>query len=389
MLVNGASLLPHIIMVSTRGGATSNSPPRQASKSPAAKPRGRRKSSDASEPAARGRRNSSEAEPAPAAKPRARRKSSTGDAPEAAKPRARRKSSVGDAPAAAKPRARRKGSVGDAPAPRRRSSAAAPPKPPDDVLDEWEPLFFGAGQQQTELEQAEEDAPLFVLDAAPAAANVVRVAYDGGEAELPAPAYFGALRAATAAARVDALERTARRAERTLLDAASDDEDRPRARARAGDATDAALARAFESAQAGRGPQRKKRKTRAEMRAPAKDAGPGWYGLPRADAMVSADDRAALALRGVADPKRHYKRQDAPSEFAQLGTVIAGKYDGASGTLKKRDRKAGLMGELLADTGARAYAKRRSTAVQERQRGPGLSTLKAKRKALARRKKGR
>ena len=82
-----------------------------------------------------------------------------------------------------------------------------------------------------------------------------------------------------------------------------------------------------------------RRKTRAEKRAPAKDAGPGWYGLPRADATVSADDRAALALRGVADPKRHYKRQDAPSEFAALGTVVAGKFDGASGTLKKRERK--------------------------------------------------
>ena len=103
----------------------------------------------------------------------------------------------------------------------------------------------------------------------------------------------------------------------------------------------------------------------------------------------AADDRAALALRGVADPKRHYKRQDAPSEFAALGTVVAGKFDGASGTLKKRERKTGLMGELLADSGARSYAKRRFTAVQERQRGPGLSTLKQKRKALARRKKGR
>ena len=94
-------------------------------------------------------------------------------------------------------------------------------------------------------------------------------------------------------------------------------------------------------------------------------------------------------MRGVADPKRHYKRQDAPSEFAALGTVVAGKFDGASGTLKKRERKTGLMGELLADSGARSYAKWRFTAVQERQRGPGLSTLKAKRKALARRKKGR
>ena len=79
----------------------------------------------------------------------------------------------------------------------------------------------------------------------------------------------------------------------------------------------------------------------------------------------------------------------APSEFAALGTVVAGKFDGASGTLKKRERKTGLMGELLADAGARSYAKRRFTAVQERQRGPGLSTLKQKRKALARRKKGR
>ena len=338
-----------VAMVSTRGGASSSSPATAAKKASPA--RARRKSTDSS--------------PAPAAKPRGRRKSSADEAP---------------APAA-KPRARRK------------SSAEASPKPPrGDVLDEWEPLYFDAGQQEQKEPEAEEEeeAPLFVVDAAPAAANVVRVAYDGGEAELPAPAYFGALRAATAAARLDALERTARRAERALRDAPDDDEAaRPAVVARTDDATDVALARAFAAAQTGQGPKRKKRKTRAEKRAPAKDAGPGWYGLPRADATVSADDRAALALRGVADPKRHYKRQDAPSEFAALGTVVAGKFDGASGTLKKRERKTGLMGELLADAGARSYAKRRFTAVQERQRGPGLSTLKAKRKALARRKKGR
>ena len=293
---------------------------------------------------------------------------------------------------AAKPRARRKSSSAEASPKPRAKKRAEPPR--GDVLDEWEPLYFDAGQQEQnepEPEVDEEEAPLFVVDAAPAAANVVRVAYDGGEAELPAPAYFGALRAATAAARLDALERTARRAERALRDAPDDDEEtaRPAVVARTDDATDAALARAFAAAQTGQGPKRKKRKTRAEKRAPAKDAGPGWYNLGRADATVSADDRAALALRGVADPKRHYKRQDAPSEFAALGTVVAGKFDGASGTLKKRERKTGLMGELLADSGARSYAKRRFTAVQERQRGPGLSTLKQKRKALARRKKGR
>ena len=324
-------------MVSTRGGASSSSPASAAKKASPA--RARRKSSDSS----------------------------------AAKP-------------AAKPRARRKSSAEASPKPKRVE------RPRGDVLDEWEPLYFDAGQQEQKEpeEEAEEEAPLFVVDSAPAAANVVRVAYDGGEAELPAPAYFGALRAATAAARLDALERTARRAERALRDAPDDDEAvRPPAVERTDDATDAALARAFAAAQTGQGPKRKKRKTRAEKRAPAKDAGPGWYNLGRADATVSADDRAALALRGVADPKRHYKRQDAPSEFAALGTVVAGKFDGASGTLKKRERKTGLMGGLLADAGARSYAKRRFTAVQERQRGPGLSTLKQKRKALARRKKGR
>ena len=313
--------------------------------------------------------------------------SSSPAAKKASPARARRKSSDSSAAKpAAKPRARRKSSAEASPKPR----AKEPPR--GDVLDEWEPLYFDAGQQEQNEPEAdeEEEAPLFVVDSAPAAANVVRVAYDGGEAELPAPAYFGALRAATAAARLDALERTARRAERALRDAPDDDEAaRPPAVGRTDDATDAALARAFAAAQTGQGPKRKKRKTRAEKRAPAKDAGPGWYNLGRADATVSADDRAALALRGVADPKRHYKRQDAPSEFAALGTVVAGKFDGASGTLKKRERKTGLMGELLADSGARSYAKRRFTAVQERQRGPGLSTLKQKRKALARRKKGR
>ena len=269
-------------MVSTRGGASSSSPaPATKKASPA---RARRKSSDSS-----------------AAKPRGRRKSSADEAPApAAKPRARRKSSAEASPKRAEP-------------------------PRGDVLDEWEPLYFDAGQQEQNEPEAEEEeeAPLFVVDAAPAA--VVRDPYNvrGGEAELPAPAYFGALRAAAVAARLDALERTARRAERALRDAPDDDEGvRPPVVERTDDATDAALARAFAAAQTGQGPKRKKRKTRAEKRAPAKDAGPGWYGLPRADATVSADDRAALALRGVADPKRHYKRQDAPSEFAALGLSL-------------------------------------------------------------------
>ena len=102
---------------------------------------------------------------------------------------------------------------------------------------------------------------------------------------------------------------------------------------------------------------------------------------------MSAEDRRALELRGVADPKRHYKRHDAPSEFAQLGTVVAGRFDGAAATLKRKERKTGLMAELVADGSGRAYAKRKFSALQDRARGPNQSTLKAKRKALNARKR--
>ena len=83
------------------------------------------------------------------------------------------------------------------------------------------------------------------------------------------------------------------------------------------------------------------------------------------------------------------RRQDAPSEFGAVGTVVAGRFDGAAQTLKRRDRPTGLMGELLSDKHGRAYAKRKFAQLQDRARGPQMSTLKAKRKALALRKKGR
>ena len=100
------------------------------------------------------------------------------------------------APQVERGRARRRAGAGrEARAPQVQRRGA--PKPPQgDVLDEWEPLYFDAGQQEQKEPEAEEEeeAPLFVVDSAPAAANVVRVAYDGGEAELPAPACSGAAR---------------------------------------------------------------------------------------------------------------------------------------------------------------------------------------------------
>ena len=88
----------------------------------------------------------------------------------------------------------------------------------------------------------------------------------------------------------------------------------------------------------------------------------------------------ALAFRGVTDPKRFYKKHDALSPFAQIGTVVAGAFEGRGQTLRRKDRKTSLMGELLGDETKRAYAKRKFTQIQDKARGPGNARLKGKKK---------
>ena len=125
----------------------------------------------------------------------------------------------------------------------------------------------------------------------------------------------------------------------------------------------------------------KKRRSKSDKAAAPATAGPGWFDMARSEkTAVSELDAKALAFRGVTDPKRFYKKHDALSPFAQIGTVVAGAFEGRGQTLRRKDRKTSLMGELLGDETKRAYAKRKFTQIQDKARGPGNARLKGKKK---------
>lgn len=56
-------------------------------------------------------------------------------------------------------------------------------------------------------------------------------------------------------------------------------------------------------------------------------------------------------MRGVLDPKRHYKKESGKTkapEFSQVGTIVEGPTEFFSGRISKRDRKRTLVEEILA-----------------------------------------
>ena len=69
------------------------------------------------------------------------------------------------------------------------------------------------------------------------------------------------------------------------------------------------------------------------------------------------------------DPKRFYKRTDAISSQAVLGTVIAGAFDRSSQTLKRKERETSIVGEFMADNKIKAYTKRKYREHIPRSRG--------------------
>jgi hypothetical protein len=106
-----------------------------------------------------------------------------------------------------------------------------------------------------------------------------------------------------------------------------------------------------------------------------KSAGADWFHMtaPTLTAEVKADLKM-VALRGVLDPKRHYKKDKSLTktpQFFQLGTVVAGAAETYSARLPKAQRRQRLVDEILADAQHRTYIKRRYLQIQDsRQQDP-------------------
>ena len=72
-------------------------------------------------------------------------------------------------------------------------------------------------------------------------------------------------------------------------------------------------------------------------------------------------------MRGVLDPKRHYKKDDVKSlapEFFQIGTVIEGPTEYFSSRVPNRERKTTLINEVLENERSTGHFKRKYSDIQ-------------------------
>jgi len=118
-------------------------------------------------------------------------------------------------------------------------------------------------------------------------------------------------------------------------------------------------------------------------------AGPMWFDMPRIDLTPELKrDMQLLKMRGVLDPKRHYKKENGKAkapEYAQIGTVIEGNTEFFSARINKRDRKRTLVEEVLAGEANSGRFKRKYDEIQASK----TSGKKAFYKALKAKRKGR
>ncbi|KAF2004469.1 Fcf2-domain-containing protein [Amniculicola lignicola CBS 123094] len=87
-------------------------------------------------------------------------------------------------------------------------------------------------------------------------------------------------------------------------------------------------------------------------------AGSKWFNLPKTDLTPELRrDLQLLKMRGVLDPKRHYKKSDAKADipaYSQVGTIIEGPTEYYTARINKKDRKRTFVEEVLskeAETG--------------------------------------
>ncbi|CAN1256161.1 Deoxynucleotidyltransferase terminal-interacting protein 2 [Linum perenne] len=118
--------------------------------------------------------------------------------------------------------------------------------------------------------------------------------------------------------------------------------------------------------------------------------GKGWFDMP-APTMTPElkKDLEILKLRGAIDPKRHYKKGDSKGlqKYFQVGTVVSSPFEFHSGRLTKKERKASIAEELLADHSFKSYRKRKVREIEEQNRPGGKDIWKIRGKTSMKRAK--
>ncbi|XP_078605055.1 deoxynucleotidyltransferase terminal-interacting protein 2-like [Branchiostoma floridae x Branchiostoma japonicum] len=111
---------------------------------------------------------------------------------------------------------------------------------------------------------------------------------------------------------------------------------------------------------------KKKRKEEREA-----STGRKWFDMKAPELTAETkNDLDVLKMRKVLDPKRFYKKNDreAYPKYFQMGTVEDSPADFYRSRVPKKDRKATIVDELLADAEFRKYNKKKYSDVQEKLR---------------------
>ncbi|GER48264.1 Fcf2 pre-rRNA processing protein [Striga asiatica] len=106
-------------------------------------------------------------------------------------------------------------------------------------------------------------------------------------------------------------------------------------------------------------------------------AGKKWFDMP-AQTMTPGlkKDLQLLKLRGALDPKRHYKKGDSKSKTLPKYFQAKSATEFFTGRLTKKERKATLADELLADSTLGDYRKRKVREIEEANRPAGVDKWK-------------
>lgn len=98
------------------------------------------------------------------------------------------------------------------------------------------------------------------------------------------------------------------------------------------------------------------------------DAGAKWFHMRKPE-MTTLLKRDLLVLknRSVLDPKRHYKKEkwEIPKYF-ETGTIIEGNTEFYSARMARKDRGKTLADEILHDSAANTYFKRKYSEIQKK-----------------------
>lgn len=108
------------------------------------------------------------------------------------------------------------------------------------------------------------------------------------------------------------------------------------------------------------------------------DAGSKWFNMRKPEMTAALKrDLHVLKNRSVLDPKRHYKKEkwQTPKYF-ETGTVIEGNTEFYSARMARKDRGKTLADEILRDSAANTYFKRKYTEIQTKNKSGGKSHYK-------------